>query len=301
MYLGVPPFGQTVRTISEKIAIQDQVDFYPDGGYLPGYIDIEINGQGLLSTDVIAIDGVKVTLKVKANALDEFRSVAYWPVSLVDTYRKNESDARYLPLTGGQITGGVGIGGAAEAGSQLRTYNASGHGKITIETADAYQSFLNFSAASNEVSVGFVKADNSFRICQYGDLSANELMRVDTAGLFKMNSGYGSVASVYGCRAWVNFNGTGTVAIQASGNVSSITDQGVGLYKVNFSTAMPDVNYAMSGSMEALSGNNVVAQYTDGGSGTAATSGNKGTTGCQIITSGGSLTDAAEISAIFVR
>jgi hypothetical protein len=48
----------------------------------------------------------------------------------------------------------------------------------------------------------------------------------------------------YKCRAWVNFNGTGTVAIRASGNVSSITDNGVGNYTVNFTTAMPDANYA---------------------------------------------------------
>ena len=48
----------------------------------------------------------------------------------------------------------------------------------------------------------------------------------------------------YKCRAWVNFNGTGTVAIRASGNVSSITDNGAGDYTVNFTTAMPDANYA---------------------------------------------------------
>jgi hypothetical protein len=41
----------------------------------------------------------------------------------------------------------------------------------------------------------------------------------------------------------VNFNGTGTVAIRASGNVSSITDNGTGDYTVNFTTAMPDANY----------------------------------------------------------
>ena len=46
------------------------------------------------------------------------------------------------------------------------------------------------------------------------------------------------------CRAWVNFNGTGTVAIRASFNVSSITDNGTGNYTVNFTTAMPDVNYS---------------------------------------------------------
>ena len=51
-------------------------------------------------------------------------------------------------------------------------------------------------------------------------------------------------APSYSARAWVNFNGTGTVAIRASGNVSSITDSGVGFYTVNFTTAMPDVNYS---------------------------------------------------------
>jgi hypothetical protein len=52
-------------------------------------------------------------------------------------------------------------------------------------------------------------------------------------------------APLYMCRAWVNFNGTGTVAIRASGNVSSITDNGVGDYTVNFTTAMPDANYSV--------------------------------------------------------
>lgn len=53
-------------------------------------------------------------------------------------------------------------------------------------------------------------------------------------------------APVYAARAWVNFNGTGTVAIRASGNVSSITDNGTGDYTVNFTTAMPDANYSAS-------------------------------------------------------
>jgi hypothetical protein len=50
-------------------------------------------------------------------------------------------------------------------------------------------------------------------------------------------------APIYACRAWVNFNGTGTVAIRASGNVSSITDNGTGLYTINFTTALPDADY----------------------------------------------------------
>jgi hypothetical protein len=63
------------------------------------------------------------------------------------------------------------------------------------------------------------------------------------SGNLQFNSGYGSVATAYGCRAWVNFNGTGTVAIRASGNVSSITDNGTGNYTVNLATSMPDTNY----------------------------------------------------------
>lgn len=48
------------------------------------------------------------------------------------------------------------------------------------------------------------------------------------------------------CRAWVNFCGTGTVAIRASGNVSSITDNGTGNYTINMTNPMPDTNYSVS-------------------------------------------------------
>lgn len=57
-------------------------------------------------------------------------------------------------------------------------------------------------------------------------------------------------APIYACRAWVNFNGTGTVAIRASGNVTSITDNGAGDYTVNFTTAMPDANYSAHASVD---------------------------------------------------
>ena len=61
-----------------------------------------------------------------------------------------------------------------------------------------------------------------------------------------LSTASGSAPS-YSARAWVNFNGTGTVAIRASGNVSSITDNGTGDYTVNFTTAMSDANYALNG------------------------------------------------------
>ena len=89
------------------------------------------------------------------------------------------------------------------------------------------------------VSTG--NTDGTLVIQTNGTTPAGEF---DSSGNFKFNSGYGSVATAFGCRAWVNFNGTGTVAIRASGNVTSITDNGTGDYTVNFTTAMPDANYS---------------------------------------------------------
>lgn len=62
-------------------------------------------------------------------------------------------------------------------------------------------------------------------------------------------------APLYAARAWVNFNGTGTVAIRASGNVSSITDNGVGDYTVNFTNAMPDTNFTANVNKQNQSSN----------------------------------------------
>jgi hypothetical protein len=98
-----------------------------------------------------------------------------------------------------------------------------------------------------------------------------EQARITAAGNLQFNSGYGSVATAYGCRAWVNFNGTtntgGFCTIRASGNVSSVTDNGTGNYTVNFSTAMPDVNYSTNvsigiGSVPGPTADNNYSVYT---------------------------------------
>lgn len=72
----------------------------------------------------------------------------------------------------------------------------------------------------------------------------------------KLNGAQTGSAPIYGARAWVNFDGTGTFSpnpsttkIRASGNVSSITDNGTGDYTINFTTAMPDTNYSVSGAV----------------------------------------------------
>jgi len=68
-------------------------------------------------------------------------------------------------------------------------------------------------------------------------------------------------APLYMCRAWVNFNGTGTVAIRASGNVSSITDNGTGIFTVNFTNNMPDINYAAISGFQTPAWPAVTHQY----------------------------------------
>ena len=61
----------------------------------------------------------------------------------------------------------------------------------------------------------------------------------------------------YKCRAWVNFNGTGTVAIRAAGNVSSITDTATGRYTVNFTNAMVDADYGVAATCRNTSVGNI--------------------------------------------
>jgi hypothetical protein len=118
---------------------------------------------------------------------------------------------------------------------------------------------------------------------------------IDTSGNLKFNSGYGSVVTAFGVRAWVNFNGTGTVAIRASGNVSSITDRGVGNYTVNFATNMPDADYAVHGSGKLADATNYARLLTPTGTFT--------TSSCQFTgsVSTSSPVDLLHCCAIFTR
>lgn len=68
-------------------------------------------------------------------------------------------------------------------------------------------------------------------------------LEIDSSQTLKFNSGFGSTATAYGCRAWINFNGF-TSVIRGSGGVSSLTRPSAGNYTINYTTAMPDVNYS---------------------------------------------------------
>jgi len=96
---------------------------------------------------------------------------------------------------------------------------------------------------SKKLQVGTdATATNNFTIYQPASPDGTLRIGVGNADSPTEVARFDSVPS-YSAKAWVNFNGTGTVAIRASGNVSSITDNGTGNYTVNFTTAMVDADY----------------------------------------------------------
>jgi hypothetical protein len=115
-------------------------------------------------------------------------------------------------------------------GEESGTSMTTGGSNTIIGRYSGNQGGLDIRTASNNIVLS--------------DGDGNPRWRCDSTGQeFTLIVGVGLYAS-YSCRAWVNFNGTGTVAIRASGNVSSITDNGSGDYTVNLTTAMPDGNYS---------------------------------------------------------
>jgi hypothetical protein len=127
--------------------------------------------------------------------------------------------------------------------------NNDGTGSVQIGGSDAIQLSTGLAATFvNNVSVA-------------GTASITGATSV--TGNLSFNSGYGSAAVAYGCRAWVNFNGSGTPAIRASGNVTSLTDNGTGDYTINFTTAMPDVNYGFACcSTNGAGGNSIPSSFS---------------------------------------
>jgi hypothetical protein len=106
-------------------------------------------------------------------------------------------------------------------------------------------------------------------------------------------------APIYAARAWVNFNGTGTVAIRAAGNVASITDRGTGKYTVNLTTAMPDANYASVAAAAKIDSNDDANQNISTGTTTLVQ-----TTTEVFITTGvgnGDLGDSPAVSVAIFR
>ena len=145
------------------------------------------------------------------------------------------------------------VGGALLAPAEVRITNVGGSwaaddeiGRYSFYTTDGsgigareLTSIRGVSENSGTTASGTL----AFYTSPYNS-GVTEAMRIDSSGNLKFDSGYGSVATAYGCRAWCSFNGSGTISITGSGNVSSLTDNGNGNYQVNFSTSIADTNYS---------------------------------------------------------
>lgn len=106
-------------------------------------------------------------------------------------------------------------------------------------------------------------SNNVVNVADTGTIT-NAMINDGTIEAAKLSGGQTGTAPAFTVRAWVNFNGTGTVAIRDSGNVSSITDNASGNYTVNFTTAMPHANYAVGVAWSEDNGQTVTGSVTSG-------------------------------------
>jgi hypothetical protein len=292
-YIGNEPIVSATRTVTEVTATAGQTVFTANGGYTVGFLDVFINGSKLTSTDFTATNGSTVTLTEAAQVNDIVRLEALGTFQAANAVLLTGNSN----LTGNlNVSGNLGVGTTSPSNKFESSFNGSGYWNgssgwtgapsaivVTNTTNGGYDPVVigrmtdSGGTSKNSFAIGTLgtsswtagndasqTADMYFAV-RNGSGGITERARITSTGDLRFNSGYGSVATAYGCRAWVNFNGTGTVAIRASGNVSSITDSGTGLYIINFTNAMPDANYSVLGTQNynqdgADNGLTVVAQ-----------------------------------------
>jgi hypothetical protein len=197
--------------------------------YDVGFVYVYLNGVRLTSSDFTATNGTSITLNTGCTAGDIVECVSFGTFEIANVYTKDENNT-LLNLK-------ANLASPTFTGTPTAPTASTGDNSTKVATTE----FVNSEIA--------------------GDVGVANSSLVKTA----LNAS-GS-APIYACRAWVNFNGTDTVAIRASGNVSSITDNGTGNYAVNFTTTMQDTNYATSFATQSYPGKSpmFVLEHTDAG------------------------------------
>jgi hypothetical protein len=224
------------------------------------------------------------------------------------TLDTNQSEAYLLNRsnhTGTQDINSTTTGTLSVARRGTGTTSSSGTGSVVLSDSPVLSGTPNAPTANSGDSseriatTAFVQTaiTSSFVFSSPSENAAGIVQNkaVDPLGIRQAFNATGT-APVYACRAWVNFGAAGgTPAIRSSGNVSSITDNGVGLFTINFTTAMPDANYAAIGSCSNWTGTaNVTSVKPTTGSATTTT------TACQILCSYESGTSGGAFDAEYV-
>tara|TARA_Y100001973_G_C5184444_1_gene326900 strand:- start:227 stop:1057 length:831 start_codon:yes stop_codon:yes gene_type:complete len=225
-YIGSVPTPAGTETRQEFTATSAQTTFATSGYVTGNFISVYLNGVRLSSgSDFTATNGTDVVLTTGAAAGDllavEMRN------SLADIGAGFASRAE---VTGINTTGTI----------------SSGSNSLTVSSATGIN-VGDFVVGEGIAPGTTVSAISGTTVTLSGVVGA--ALSTDPVAFYISNKAL-SPGLVGGqlCRAWVNFNGTGTVAIRASFNVSSITDNGTSDTTITFLTAMPDDNYCVTGS-----------------------------------------------------
>lgn len=198
------------------------------------------------------------------------------------------------------ISGGVPTWGTVNAGLTSFTINTSTSGTLAGgATVNTSGQTVSLSIATG--GVGATQLASS--AVTEAKIASNAVTTTKIADAAitpaKLSGGQTGTAPAYAARAWVRFNASsGTPTITDSGNVSSITDGGVGYYRVVFTTAMPNANYAMAGTAGRALGSDTnadvsLSSQTEAG-GAPSTTG----VGISVEGTGGSQTDRDNVSVV---
>jgi hypothetical protein len=177
------------------------------------------------------------------------------------SFSGNTSSGMYMPLantvawsiagserlrltSGGYLAVGT---DAVNTTGQVRQLTLSNNGTPEFVLRDTSQ-------AADSRNWRMFNASNSLYLGTLNDAgtSGTDVMKLTSGANLQFNSGYGSVATAYGCRAWCHYNGS--QAIVGSGNVSSITVLATGDVRINFTVNMPDNSYAVVATTNEESG-----------------------------------------------
>ncbi len=215
---------------------------------------IEFGDESDNDRGAITYDNPNNALIFQANAAERFRCDSSGRLLVGTTSNFVRGDLQVVAGGGGEITiarNDDSVVAGNDIGHLYFATNDSGTG-VTCAQIECYAEY-DHTASSASTNL-------RFNTTAQGATTTTEQMRLTSTGNLQFNSGYGSAATAYGVRAWVHFQGTSTVTIAGSGNVSSITDRGTGQYTVGFTTALVNNNYAVCGT--ATSTGNTDNSYT---------------------------------------
>ena len=151
MYIGIPPFGQTVRTVTTITASASQTSFTPNGGYTVGYVDVYYNGIKLVAgVDFNASNGTTIVMTVGATANAVIEIVAYGSVSLADSIRRSgDTFAGAVNFPNNNIiaaNGNIGIGNTMPGAPLVIGSSSGAYTNPLVQAAGNANSWLQLSA-----------------------------------------------------------------------------------------------------------------------------------------------------------